>query len=85
MAESKALNPRTLEALLRILRAAGVTSYQAGDVKIEFAIAIGPHAPVAAGPDDEPELPDGLIDPLKAIEKAHRKYREAQRPSRGDS
>lgn len=65
---------RALKALLAALTAAGVRSYQHGDLKLEFADA-GPQVPVedVEGTDDL-QLPSGVIDPRKALAKIYEKH-----------
>jgi len=83
----KPLSVRTLEKLLTVLRAAGVTSYQAGDVKIEFAPMFAAPPPGAFIDDaqdsagEEQQLPPGLIDPRKALDAAYAKLRRVPTPS----
>lgn len=75
------MGPRELKSLLGILRAAGVTSYANGDLRVEFQ-STGPFAAGTPGDretdgDDTTgtgilELPDGVLDPVKVIQNINR-------------
>lgn len=70
---------RTLKAILGTLRAAGVTEYEDGSgLKLKFGDPVGP--PVSAqaeegAPAEDLNLPDGVIDPVKMLEKINRRQR----------
>lgn len=73
------MGTRELKALLRTLRAAGVTKYATPDLSVTFGDLSQPEA-TAAAPDQEPdagsaELPDGVYDPVGAIQKLNTKHR----------
>lgn len=70
------MKTRELAALLRILKAHGVTSYRAGDVSVTF----GDHSQAHQAPpaedeadDHDQELPDGVIDPRKKLAEIYSK------------
>lgn len=69
---------RTLKATLRALREEGVTEYEDGSgLKIRFGDPVGPPPAQVAGddPNRELELPEGVVDPVKMLEKINRRSR----------
>lgn len=68
---------RTLKATLRALREEGVTEYEDGSgLKIKFADPVDPDlTQTLEGANQDLELPDGVIDPVKMLEKINRRPR----------
>lgn len=68
---------RTLKATLRALREEGVTEYEDGSgLKIKFADPVDPNlAQTLEDANKDLELPDGVIDPVKMLEKINRRPR----------
>jgi hypothetical protein len=70
---------RELAAILRELeKHPRITDVTVGDLRVKFRDASEPEATAALPDEGEPEtleLPDGVYDPRKAIEKAYSKAR----------
>lgn len=67
------MEPRKLKALLGALKAAGIASYSDGTVSLTFAGEPMQVVDAPAPTDADLELPNGVLDPRKALAEVYRK------------
>lgn len=69
------METRKLAALLKVLKAFGVTQYRAGDVSLSFGGDSLPLVPAAQPDEADMELPTDVVDPRRKLAEIYRRGR----------